>query len=121
MKASLRARSDFLRVYQNGKRYDGILMTAFVLPNRLSHHRIGVTASRKTAGLAVQRNRAKRLLKETFRLNRLVLSGLGKKYDWVLNAKRNLLSVKLTESLPDFRGIIESVAGDETQSASAYV
>ncbi len=68
MKAYLRGSNDFQKVYRLGKRYEGALMTAFVLRNNLSHNRLGVTASRKAIGNAVKRNRAKRLLKETFRL-----------------------------------------------------
>lgn len=113
MKTSLRGRGDFLKVYQRGKRYEGLVLTAFVLPNRLSHHRVGVTASRKTAGGAVQRNRAKRLLRETFRLNLMELGGLGKKYDWVLNSRQSLLAVKVKDPLLEFKKIVQRVAKDE--------
>ena len=72
MNAYLRGSKDFQKVYRQGKRYDGVLMTAFVLPNNLSHNRFGITASRKAVGNAVQRNRARRLLKETFRLREII-------------------------------------------------
>ena len=38
MTAYLRGSQDFQKVYQKGKRYEGVLMTAFVLPNQLSHN-----------------------------------------------------------------------------------
>jgi ribonuclease P protein component len=113
MKPYLRGSNDFQKVYRQGKRYDGVLMTAFVLPNNLSHDRLGVTASRKALGNAVQRNRAKRLLKETFRVKRPSLSGLLQRYDWVINAKRRLPSFKVTAVIEEFERLISKVANEE--------
>jgi ribonuclease P protein component len=113
MKNCLRSRSDFLKVYRKGKRYEGSLLTAFVLANDLPHHRVGITASRKTAGKAFRRNRAKRLLREVFRLKVSSLKGLRRHYDWVLNARLKLLSVKLSELLEEFDRIIGRLLADE--------
>src|SRR6266850_3037845 len=116
MTAYLRGSKDFQKVYRTGKRYDGILMTAFVLPNNLSHNRFGVTASRKALGNAVQRNRAKRLLKEAFRLRRSSLCSLLKKYDWVVNAKRRLPSFKVTAAIEEFESLVSRVAKEESKT-----
>ncbi len=113
MKIYLRRSSEFRNVYQNGKRYDGSLITAFVLPNDQTNHRLGITVSRKTASRAVDRNRAKRLLRETFRLNKDSLAVLKRKYDWVLNGKRSLVSVKVMSSLEELDKIMIRVAADE--------
>jgi ribonuclease P protein component len=118
MKAYLRGSNDFQKVYGRGKRYDGVLMTAFVLPNNLSHNRLGVTASRKALGNAVQRNRAKRLLKETFRLRKSSLSGLLQKYDWVINAKRRLPSFKVTAAIEEFENLVSRVAKEERKESA---
>ena len=113
MTVYLRGRNDFQKVYQRGKRFEGVLMTAFILPNHLSHDRFGVTASRKALGNAVQRNRAKRLLRETFRLKRSSLTELLQKYDWVINAKRRLPSLKTSAAMEEFESLVLRVAREE--------
>ena len=120
MTAYLRGSQDFQKVYQRGKRYDGVLMTAFVLPNNLSHNRFGVTASRKAIGNAVKRNRTKRLLKETFRLKRSSLFGLLQRYDWVINAKRRLPSLKVAAAIEEFEKLVARVAKEEIKGRASH-
>jgi ribonuclease P protein component len=115
MTVYLRGSKDFQKVYRTGKRYEGVLMTAFVLPNNLPHNRFGVTASRKALGNAVQRNRAKRLLKETFRLKKSTLGSLLKKYDWVINAKRRLPDFKVSAAFEEFENLVSRVASEESK------
>lgn len=105
----LRESREFQNVYRNGKRYEGVFITVFVLENNISEHRLGVTASRKALGNAVQRNRAKRLLREAFRSNEALLKGLLKHYDWVLNARTAVLREKLIAPAVELGSIVEKV------------
>ena len=109
----LSARAEFQKIYALGQRYDGRLMAAFLRKNDLPGHRLGVTASTKAIGKSVDRNRARRLLREVFRRSRSELDALGQQYDWVINAKRFLLSSNEELRFREFRRIIEQVARDE--------
>lgn len=96
-------------------------MTVFILPGELDFHRLGITASKKAIGNAVQRNRAKRLLREAFRLSRAELAALPVRYDWVLNARRSLLTVKLDAPLAEFQAIVGRLKNFETEQGEGHV
>ena len=114
--ARLRKPGEFRRVYAEGRRFEGRFMTVFILPSEGGFQRLGITASKKAVGNAVQRNRAKRLLREAFRLSRVELAELETNFDWVLNARRNLLRVKLEKPLAEFRQMIEKVRKFESEN-----
>lgn len=82
-------RADFLRVYSTGRVYRRGLVHVFIVREAPTegHYpptRIGITATKKT-GKAVQRNRARRLIRESFRLN---LPDMEPGYSMVVNVTR---------------------------------
>ena len=91
----LRRNADFRAVREGGRRHDGgaFLLTWRAHPES-APSRVGVVASRASVGGAVQRNRAKRRLREVFRKHQaLVPAGL----DVVLTARPATLRMEFAE------------------------
>ena len=62
----LKKRSEFQNAYQNGNKYWNRYFVIYVLNTDFKALRLGITVSKK-AGKSVQRNRIKRLIRESFR------------------------------------------------------
>ncbi len=97
----IRRRADFQQVYQNGVRLNGRFSTIFFLPNHQETGRLGIAATKKLGG-AVQRNRAKRLIREVFRRNKIAPG-----FDVVVVPRRGLLETSLTILEADYRATLE--------------
>lgn len=63
----VRTRRQYQRIAQQSKRYVGYWIIVDARQNKNSHSRLGITASRHY-GIAVKRNRFKRIVREAFRL-----------------------------------------------------
>lgn len=89
---TLNLNSDFRRVYARGKVYTNPALVTYVLKNRAGICRIGITASKKI-GNAVQRNRARRVIRAATEM----LPAIGGGYDIVFVARTKTIRKKSTE------------------------
>jgi ribonuclease P protein component len=97
----IRSRQDFQLIYERGAKIHGRFGTFFVLPNSRRVGRLGIAATRKFGG-AVARNRAKRLIRDVFRRNKIA-PGL----DVVVIPKRALLEASLSAFEAEFRRLLD--------------
>ena len=97
----VRRRVEYQQIYDRGLRTHGRYLTLFTLSNNLPTGRLGIAATRKFGG-AVERNRAKRLIREVFRRNKLAPG-----FDIVVIPKRELLDASLSALEAEFRNILE--------------
>ena len=97
----IRRRAEFQQIYARGVRIHGRYSTLFVLSTTRTTGRLGIAATKKLGG-AVVRNRAKRLIREVFRRNKIA-SGL----DVVVVPKRELLDASLTVLEADYLSTLE--------------
>jgi ribonuclease P protein component len=97
----IRRRAEFKQVYEQGTRIHSRYSTVFMLPNGREVGRLGIAATRKLGG-AVQRNRAKRLIREVFRRNKIADG-----FDVVVIPKRELLDASLIALEADYRTLLE--------------
>lgn len=71
----LLSKAQFDKLFRSGRRDPGPFFLVIVLPNDLPHARLGLAVSRRVASRAVERNRIKRLIRESFRLHQSQLAG----------------------------------------------
>ena len=71
---TLKENHEFRRLYQKGASAVSGCMVVYCRKNRLGHNRLGITVSVKL-GHAVVRNRARRRLREVYRVNSGALKG----------------------------------------------
>lgn len=88
----IKSNKDFMKVYKKGRFSANSLITIYFLPNRSPYNRIGITTSKKI-GNAVQRNRARRIIRAAYR-NTEKLFPIG--FDIIFVARTDILNAKST-------------------------
>jgi ribonuclease P protein component len=96
----VRKRADFERIYNTGFKRSGRLMTMFTMERESGPARLGIAATRKM-GAAVERNRAKRLVRELFRHNKPASS-----VDIVVVPRREMLDAEYDRIEAEFRSLL---------------
>jgi len=99
----LKKQREFERVFAHGKSLGGSTVAFYFFPNDLGYPRAGFIASKKVSKRAVDRNRAKRLMREVFRLNKHRL----KPVDIVFIARKGILGKKYQDVERDFLKLAE--------------
>lgn len=89
----LKRNKDFLMLYQRGKTVVSPYVVIYVRRNRLKYNRLGITAGKKVGG-AVQRNRAKRVIRAAYREAAPLFP---KGIDMVIVARAAIGDIKSTE------------------------
>ncbi|NPA93588.1 MAG: ribonuclease P protein component [Chloroflexi bacterium] len=89
----LRKNADFQRVRREGRAYAHPLVVLIVAPNELAQVRVGVAAGR-SVGKAVQRNKAKRRLRE---IMRPLIPQIAPGHDLMLIARKPMIEADFAE------------------------
>ena len=84
---------EFLYLYKKGSCFIGPLVVLYVKKNRYQNKRLGVTVGKKI-GKAVVRNRAKRIIRESYRINE---HSVKNGYDIVIVARNRINGKKMQE------------------------
>jgi ribonuclease P protein component len=100
----VKRRGEFERAFEAGIRVSGRYFTLVMAPNGLETLRLGIVASRKL-GDSVRRNRAKRLIREIFRLSPALPGAQG--VDVVVIPRRELFDAAYSSLETDFRGALK--------------
>jgi ribonuclease P protein component len=99
-------RSEFLGLSKFGRKTQNIHFVAIFSPARFQRTRLGVTVARKV-GNATIRNRIKRFSRESFRLNRHIITGY-----WDINiiAKKKAASISSKQAFLSLQNIFNSIS-----------
>ena len=96
---TLKLNKDFKRLYYRGNCAVAHSVVLYVQKNRYFKNRIGLTCG-KSIGKAFRRNRAKRLMRESYRI---LSPEIKKGYDIVIIARASIVGKKCDSVLKDLR------------------
>jgi ribonuclease P protein component len=102
----LRSRLEFKRVYAEGIKVGGAFVVVFARPREGTTSRLGITATRRSGG-AVERNRARRRVRELFRRHPEVL--VGAPVDLVVNTRAECARAAWSELEAEYLACVKRV------------
>lgn len=111
---SLDQNSQFRRLYKHGKSCVTRTMVVYAAKNRLGFNRLGITAGKKV-GCAVRRNRAKRRIRECFRLFQ---DELKQGYDFCIVARTCTAEAPYTKITGNFKSAAEKLGVFENETSA---
>ena len=99
----------YKRIFDRGRSVKGRLLVAWALRSEDADRQAGVVVSKKSFHDAVDRNRAKRLMREAYRL--LVKEGLmPEKTEWIFVARRAIGDKNVSDVMEDVRSCLKPPA-----------
>lgn len=101
----LRKRTDFSAIYNKGKSLGERYIVLFYRKNDLPYSRTAFLASKKV-GNSVERNRARRLMKESIRTSQV---NLPEGYDFIFIARNTILNRKCADVKKSIEAAIKKV------------
>lgn len=96
---------EFRRAYYRGRAFPSSVVVVYILKNHKGINRLGLTASKKI-GKAVRRNRARRLMKEAYRL---LEERLPVGYDFVMVARTRAVDATMPEIMKALKNSVEKL------------
>lgn len=93
---------EFRYLFRTGKKLHTENLVLYIKSNSLGHPRIGISIGRKAAAKSVDRNRIKRLLRESFRTNKTDFN----ENDIIVVVKNNISQSKMSDVLSEIKSAL---------------
>ena len=106
----LKKNYEFKIVLKNGKYCSGRYIEAFYIKNNYKQNKIGIAVSSKFAK-AVKRNYAKRIIRESYRINKQKLE-VGNSIVFLIKKKTNIKEINFGNIEKDMIDILEKLGQD---------
>ena len=117
MKNTIKENRDFVYAYRKGKKFVSPYFIVYATGNKLSVNKLGITVS-KAIGKAHSRNRAKRLIREAYRLcNFSSLIG----YNIVVVARESILDAPIEKICMHMLNVLKNIIAKTTDTGDGNV
>ena len=112
----LRRKSDFDAAYARGRRLSDGFFTVIATANEIGAPRLGLAVAVRAAGGAVARNRLRRIIRESFRLNQRALPAL----DLVVSVRPKAREVPARTLRESLAALWRRIARERRSAASTH-